>query len=205
VTELGAIDWAPDGWQSANDLGHALVLADMIGAQLSRPEVDQALAWTTRWPARGAPPLWSLLDDQNRPLAAGLALTAWEPLLHGSLVATEGGPDLGVYASYDPSAATLTVLLINRETAPRPVAVTTVGFVPATADETSRLAGTGPTDTAPVWGPIEAPMLSGDQAHLTLAPTSLTVLRLRAADSHGSAMAHVAAVPRRGAALALMT
>lgn len=49
LTEFNAIDWATGGWEDVNDLGHGLVVFDMIGQNLSQPKLDFLQFWNTRW------------------------------------------------------------------------------------------------------------------------------------------------------------
>ncbi|MEI7731748.1 MAG: hypothetical protein WCO56_19405 [Verrucomicrobiota bacterium] len=49
LTEFNATDWS-GSWPNVNDLGHALVLFDMIGQQMSHPEVALTTLWNTRFP-----------------------------------------------------------------------------------------------------------------------------------------------------------
>lgn len=49
ITETNTIDWATNGWPNVNDLGHALVAFDMIGQQLSKPQLEFTQLWNTRW------------------------------------------------------------------------------------------------------------------------------------------------------------
>ena len=49
LTEFNATDWS-GSWPNVNDLGHALVMFDMIGQQMSHPEVALTTLWNTRFP-----------------------------------------------------------------------------------------------------------------------------------------------------------
>ncbi|MBN1671133.1 MAG: carbohydrate binding domain-containing protein [Kiritimatiellae bacterium] len=49
LTEINAVDWADGGWENVNDLGHALVLFDMLGQHLMIPELLFTQVWNTRW------------------------------------------------------------------------------------------------------------------------------------------------------------
>lgn len=49
LTEFNAIDWGTGGWENVNDLGHGLVVFDMIGQNLSEPKLDFLQFWNTRW------------------------------------------------------------------------------------------------------------------------------------------------------------
>ncbi|HYG74310.1 MAG TPA: chitobiase/beta-hexosaminidase C-terminal domain-containing protein, partial [Planctomycetota bacterium] len=48
VSELGAHDWA-NAWANQNDIGHALVLFDIVGQHLKKTQVDYVQFWNTRW------------------------------------------------------------------------------------------------------------------------------------------------------------
>lgn len=48
MTETNAIDFGT-GWSNTNDIGHALVVFDLIGQHLKKPEVIFTQLWNTRW------------------------------------------------------------------------------------------------------------------------------------------------------------
>lgn len=48
LTETNAIDFGT-GWKNTNDIGHALVVFDLIGQHLRKPEVIFTQLWNTRW------------------------------------------------------------------------------------------------------------------------------------------------------------
>jgi hypothetical protein len=120
VTETNAFDWAATnwyqgsagGWQWGNDLGHALVLFDILGQQLAHPRVKGVHVWNTRW-FNSPSHLEDVLDDQNGLLPTGQVLGLWGRFLKSNLLALQGdgGP---VYATYEPSMQALTLFLMNK-------------------------------------------------------------------------------------------
>ncbi|MFW5845581.1 MAG: hypothetical protein ACOCXJ_05080, partial [Planctomycetota bacterium] len=48
LSEFGVHDWS-GGWLPHNDLGHALVLFDLIGTHLRHQQLQAACFWSTRW------------------------------------------------------------------------------------------------------------------------------------------------------------
>ena len=50
--EVNAIDYSGK-WPNTNDLGHSLVLFDLIGQCISHPELDACIVWNSRYQFRG--------------------------------------------------------------------------------------------------------------------------------------------------------
>ncbi len=181
MTEINAGDFTKDKstlWENVADLGHAVVLADLIGKILWEPRTEMALVWNTRWfktPAE-PDPNWNTLDDRNNLTAAGRAVRMWkEPLRGKRLVYTEGTPLVGAYAIADPG---LRIVLINRDTLPRPVEVAVSGATVSGSATRRVLAGTGPTDRHPTITEPAPVSLTAGRIPMTLNPVSITVLEL---------------------------
>lgn len=183
VTELNAADWSDGGWPNVNDLGHAVVLCDQLGALLAHPAVEAAQVWTTRWTDAAATELWNTLDPANAPLATGRALAIWGQFLRPTLVATTSTAAVRSYASYDPAGRELSLFLINKATAARAATVTLRNYVGGATGSRWSLRGSGPDDPAPAWGDLGAVTLAGDRLQLVLDPVSVTVVSLRPAAS----------------------
>jgi len=121
ATETNAFNWAAttwyqghrDGWPWRNDLGHALVLFDLLGQYLVHPRVDMVQVWNTRWfePAGG---LADVLDPQNALLPTGQALGLWGQHLQTHLLDVPDQAAGPVYTSYTPEMQALTVFLMNK-------------------------------------------------------------------------------------------
>jgi hypothetical protein len=177
ATETNAFDWAATnwyqgnaaGWQWGNDLGHALVLFDLLGQHLAHPRVAGVHVWNTRWfdsPSR----LEDVLDDRNALLPTGQALALWGQHLKSHLLAlqSEAGP---VYASYEPSTRALTVFLINKHTAARSIDLDVTSYPAERRIVCTVFSGHEPGDEHPTLTstPIRA-------LPTTLPPLSITVL-----------------------------
>jgi alpha-L-arabinofuranosidase len=184
ATETNAFDWAATnwyqgnagGWQWGNDLGHALVLFDLIGQHLAHPRVDGVHVWNTRWfnsPSR----LEDVLDDQNALLPTGQALGLWGRYLKSNLLAlpSEAG---SVYASYEPSTRALTVFLMNKHAAPHSIELDVTNYparrIVSTVFKGQHSADENPTLSTPEPAPVSAAL------SLTLPPLSITILDFEA-------------------------
>lgn len=183
ATETNAFDWAATnwyqgnlgGWQWGNDLGHALVLFDLIGQHLVHPRVDGVHIWNTRWfnsPSR----LEDVLDDQNALLPTGQALGLWGRYLKSNLLVLSSQTG-AVYASYEPSTRALTVFLMNKYAAPHPVKVELEGYAESWRATAAVLTGQNPTDEHPTLSTLEF-AYHPSALSLTLPPLSITILDL---------------------------
>lgn len=183
VTELNAADWSDGGWPNVNNLGHAVVLFDQIGALLTHPAVEAAQVWTTRWTNAATTELWNTLDPANALLATGQALAIWSQFLRSTMVATTSTTSVRSYASYDPAGQNLSVFLINKDTTARAATVTLRNYVTGATGSRWSLRGTGPNDPAPVWSNLREVTLAGDSLQLVLDPVSVTAVSLQPAAS----------------------
>jgi hypothetical protein len=102
VTEMNSADWAAlnpfdpkmgdknnPGWPHIGNLGHALVLFDMIEMYTRHPNCQAALLWNTRWIDKGAQTehqLWDALDANNELTIIGEVLEMWNSRLGGTRV-----------------------------------------------------------------------------------------------------------------------
>jgi alpha-N-arabinofuranosidase len=99
-----------------------------------------------------------------------------------------GQGDLFASASYDKPAAEVALIVVNTSTAPKPIQISFAGakqlkptgrtFVISSPDLKAENSITAPTNVAPVEGLVRVP---ANDFSLTLAPNSLTVLRVGAA------------------------
>jgi len=180
ATETNALDWAATnwyqgsagGWQWGNDIGHALVLFDLLGQHLAHPRVDGVHVWNTRWfnsPSR----LEDVLDDQNALLPTGQALALWGRHLKSRLLAlhSEAG---AVYASYEPTTQALTVFLMNKHAAPHSIELDLTHYS-ARCIISTVFTGQSPADETPTLSTLEPAPVSTTLT-LTLPPLSITML-----------------------------
>jgi hypothetical protein len=71
------------------------------------------------------------------------------------------------------------IVLTNKDTSPRTVAVVVRGYAPATSIVSRiQLAGTGASDPAPQRSSLPSLSIGRGQLRITLPPVSVTVLRL---------------------------
>ncbi|MBN8527394.1 MAG: hypothetical protein J0M02_18840, partial [Planctomycetes bacterium] len=175
VAETNSVDYSEGGWSRSNDLGHAIVTFESLGAMLRQPRIAAAMLWNTRWidDAEAQRDQFYAFDAANRPTPAGMAVALWGRHLRSRLVAVEGGgPGLRVHASQDGSGTSL--WLVNRT----PDAVAGITCRLAGRLRAWCFTGSGPTDTAPTLTELATPDHdSAGSITLTCPATSITVLR----------------------------
>lgn len=187
AAEFGAGDFSKSKpmsqrWEG-NDLGHALVLFDMVGQFLCEPGVTTAMFWTTRWMDDANPVRRCYaLGYHNEILPVGEPLALWGRCLHPQMVTTSRLSDASTFASYDPKTGQLTFAVVNKGPNRRTIAVKIEGAAAAQVSEAGYYAGTGPEDRNPRWASLRGVTSAGATArNITLAPFSITILELATA------------------------
>jgi len=180
ITEFNAIDYAPtDTWPNVNDLGHALVVFDMMGQQLSQPGILSVHLWCTRWvnnQPTGPPPVYDALDQFNQYTPVGRAVAIWGQLLGDQLVAVTAPEPIFGYASYTPASRRLAVLLLNKDTVERSLALTLHNYHAGPWAQSWVFTGSGPADTRPTWTQRPDIRVEETPVTATLAPLSVTAV-----------------------------
>lgn len=186
ATETNAADWAasnhyPDleGWPLVNDLGHALVLFEILGQHLLHPKVDLAQVWNTRWVHPAAKELWNTLDENNGLNATGQAIALWGQNLETYMVQTTSTDTIRTFASFDPITQALSVFLINKDRVAQRAQLELVNYAPAWEGTWSVLKGAGSEDQDPVSARLQDLSGEGGQLDLLLDPVSISVVALR--------------------------
>ena len=183
VTETNALDFGNAGWPNTNDIGHALVLFDIIGQHLLAPKVEYTFYWNTRWidnknNNRG----YNAINQEGHLLANGKALKIWNKFLLESMVAASNTQHVVSYATRNKRQ--LTVFLLNKDTLEHKVKLEIYGFESQGNLGRYLLTGTALTDTIPqitVAPNIMAiPKTQNRHYNVSLLPYSITVLRYRA-------------------------
>ena len=180
VTETGPADWS-GAWPHRNDLGHALVLFEILGKHLADPQVEFTQLWNTRWTNNetvAIPSLFDALDRRNDLQATGRVLAIWGEFLKPQFVASTSTAMIRTFATASPTAGTLTVFLINKDTQARDVIVRTDGLTSSTSLRKWVFRGTGPDDVHPEWEDRGTGVIADGQVTATLDPVSITVLDL---------------------------
>lgn len=188
-TETNAADWtaADDypgekGWPLVNDLGHALVLFEILGQHLLHPKVDLAEVWNTRWMPPEANLLWNTLNERNELNATGQAIALWGQNLEAEMVSATSSELLRAFASHSPESKKLKVFIINKDKRPHPAELELRNFQPSWKVSVSRLRGDGPEDPSPFLEVIQEQKSIGSRFDLDLAPVSVTMLGFEADD-----------------------
>jgi hypothetical protein len=184
ITELNAADWSEGGWEKVNDLGHGLVVFDLMGTLLENPKVDMAQLWNTRWVSHppDTPSLWDAVDDDNQLQPTGRALAIWSQFLNEQMVFAGEPEGLRTFASYSQEPARLSVFMINKDVCERQVSLSLKGQAKWRRARRWHWRGEGPQDRSPRWlGPKDLRVVR-NSAKLALAPDSLTVMSLSGED-----------------------
>jgi len=170
------------GW-TQNDLGHALMTAELTGRLVEDSRVAASAYWTTRWIHNTSDtPVdeYDALNAHNQPLAQGKALSLWgNNTLANMVAATPQAGKLIVFASHDPTTNMLKVFLINKDTATSTANVSLSGYTgTATTGTVETLSGSGATDLYPT---ISSQPSIGVKDHaftIGVQPTSVTVVTI---------------------------
>lgn len=193
VTETNAADWAASdhypeltGWPLDNDLGHALVLFEILGQHLLHPQVDTAQVWNTRWVKPASKELWNALDERNEFNPTGHAIALWGRHLHERMAPTTSMAQVRVFASASDSGADLNVFLINKDLSLQPATLAFENYSPTWQGAWYLLHGAGPQDPAPIFSKVQDIQGERAEVQLDLPPVSISVLTLAALNAGDS-------------------
>lgn len=168
VTEWAPIDFSTSGaWANTNDLGHAIVAFDMLGALLEEPRVLFSNFWVTHWPILGG---WNALTMQNDLTPVGRAFSLWGQALGTTVSMPTVTEPVKIWMTTGPMG--LTMFLRNKGMSYQPV---TLSGLPAGTIQHKVFTGSGPSDVAPTY--LVMPDIIGGA--VTLPPVSVTVLTVQ--------------------------
>ncbi len=182
VTEWNAADWSEGGWPKVNDLGHALVVFDLLGTLLTNDRVDNSQLWNTRWTthASDAPSLWDAVDDYNNLQPTGRALAIWSRFVGHQMVTVSEPRRTRTFASLGPGGR-LSVFIISKEKEPREATIRVMRRRGPLSARRWLWSGTGPDDIRPIWAAAGRPKMEGSAIRVPLPADSLTVVEVRPA------------------------
>jgi alpha-L-arabinofuranosidase len=192
VTEMNALDFKHT-WADRNDLGHSLLLFEMIGQFLwFDPDVGLVELWNTRWidnddPTKPAS-IFDALDSLNHLNPSGRVLSIWNSMLGSKIVKAywPGGDGMvTAYAALDSSSGTLNVFLVNRDRKPRPTRLLLEHFQSANEATAHQFSGSGPDDMQPVFRLLPSLRITPDATMLELAPVSITAISVQRTGAQG--------------------
>jgi hypothetical protein len=179
VTETAAGTWSAS-WPDLNDLGHALLLFEILGEQLRRPAVAFSQVWNTRWSGNDTtqlPVVWDALDRRNNLQASASSLAIWSRFLKEKMVASSATGGLGAYASYTPATGALTVFAINKSTSARPAALSVANRADLRIHGWA-FTGSGATDLYPSTIDLGEWDTTSSAPTVTLPPVSVVVMEV---------------------------
>ena len=182
VSETNVIDWSKRGWENRNDLGHALVLFQMIGDVLLEKKVPFFQYWTTRWiddDSLGFPRVFDAIDQNGRFQATGMTLAIWGNYLFDTMISTVGSKDVKTYGTLNTKTDRLNLFLLNKNSHSRPIAIAINGHQRVGTVTRKSLSGTGPEDIKPNWRTGTEELVDGELKFI-LPAVSITILELPA-------------------------
>lgn len=180
AAEYNSIDWSNE-WVSSNDVGHALVNFQMFGDIISKPQVEAACLWNTRWVdnATVQQSLYDAFDKEGNENATGKIVQLWGDNLLSSIVEVSGGSSaIKSYASYDSAGKKLNILLLNKDITSKTVSIQLKDYLDEFNGAVWRFGGTSVTDRFPAYHMVDTVMNSGDLSSVVLPPTSVTAIQL---------------------------
>lgn len=176
LTESGAL--TASAWSPTADLGHAVALADILMAQTYAKNIRFNLAWNTRWitTAQG-PRAYDALTSGGSLTPAGQLQAFLARSIGSQVVTTSGNSKVHLLATAD--AAGLRIIVLNKDTSSRSVAITLKGgSASGSAVVREQFGGGSPGDLAPTVRARSNATLSGGKITITLDPVSVTALTI---------------------------
>lgn len=185
--EFNAIDWANSfepakAWLNTNDLGHGLVVFEIVGQILTNKDIIYGNFWNTRWNA-----IWDnysysnydALDKDNQLLAVGKPLAVWGKFIKDNMVSISRTNTIVTYACYDSNTGALNLFLSNKSTFPQTVSLAVTSTNKYSSGEIWQLKGKGSSDTNPVWGKTDNTTVTDNKiGELVLPAVSITVVSI---------------------------
>ncbi|MEJ7769517.1 MAG: hypothetical protein WKF89_16985, partial [Chitinophagaceae bacterium] len=130
ATEFNAVDFI-EVWQNINDVGHALVTAEIIGQSLESERVESLIFWNTRWITNVTAPehVFDAFNRNSNLNANGLLLSVMGNNILSNMVSISDQGLLKTFAFYDKVQGKLNVIIINKDNISQPVNVSVSGFL----------------------------------------------------------------------------
>ena len=192
MTELGAIRFDDLGWRNTNDLGHALVLFDLVGRHLELPGVRFVQTWGTRFPGsqeptkeQDEPNATDALAADNSLLAHGLAVSLWGRFLGDELVFAKAPEPLIAYASRSTASGALTLYLLNAGAVALDAEIKVRGYAADATGAVWLFSGSDLQDAAPELRRTQDAVLRDGRLSLRLPAYSISVVSLVVAPTDG--------------------
>ena len=183
ASEYAGSTFGNTGTWTQNDLGHALMTAELTGRLTQDSRVVASAYWTTRWvhdTSTTPQDEYDALDASNNLFAQGKALSIFG---NNTLVTmVSASPQEGkaiAFATYDPATRRLKVIIVNKDTAVATASITLRKYTgTATTATVNALTGSGWSDLFPTYGPQTSVPVRKGRLSVNLSPTSLTVVSI---------------------------
>lgn len=182
-TEFNAIDWS-GSWVDRNDIGHALLSAEILAQSIRTPEVESMLFWNTRWVDNltKADDIYDALDKNSATNASGLMLTAmYNAFLPRMVKVTEEGK-IKSFAFYDAASGKLNVVLINKDNQSQSANLSINGFSSRISCARWEYKGLDMNDTEPSYARRDSVTVSSYPYLISLPRNSITILKIAPAN-----------------------
>ena len=177
VAELNATDFS-DNSTRTNDLGHGIVVVDMIGQMLMHERVYIGMFWNTRWMDDATPnSLWYALDPNNEIRPTGRGVAIWGQFLLDNLVSIDRLDRVVTWATASEDQSELNIIIINKDSSDHSVSIN-LNSTDYTIGTKYEWSGSGPEDTNPTWEVKDTEEITGPFLNVTLPAISVTVIQL---------------------------
>ena len=179
LAELNAKNWA-GAWQGRNDLGHALVTAEIFGQMLMNDKIRMGALWTTRWmKINESDNVFHALGPKNEILPAGRAVAIWGQFLNDRMVEISRPDKLVTFASLDSRTGKLSLFITNKDNQAHELDIDIAGSTKYESAEVFEFSGNGSEDLNPIWEQKKSISISDNRIRgYQAAETSFTVLSL---------------------------
>ncbi|MEO5997942.1 MAG: hypothetical protein ABIN89_14445 [Chitinophagaceae bacterium] len=179
ATEFGSMDWSRV-WPDANDVGHSLLLAEILGQGLRTKEVESMLMWNTRWIDNVIKPndIFDALNKNSGTNANGLVLSAFANNILPSMVKITEEGKLKTFAFYDNVSNKLNIIIINKDNVSQATNVSVSGFTANPSVVRWEYKGADMNDTQPTYTYKDSVGVSSFPYLISLPRNSVTVLKI---------------------------
>jgi alpha-N-arabinofuranosidase len=183
ATEFNSMDWS-GVWVDNNDVGHALVSAEILGQSLRTPEVESMVFWNTRWIDNLTKPfdIYDALNKNSGTNANGLMLSAMGNSILPQMVKTTDAGKVKTFAFYDNISSKLNVILINKDNVSTAANVSVTGFITTPSCVRWEYKGADMNDTQPTYSYKDSVSLGGYPYTISLPRNSITILKMAASN-----------------------
>lgn len=188
LTETNSADWSvekPSGgrpWSLKGNLGHALVLFDLLGRNMQCPDVEAAIVWNTRWVNNDhtdSIEFWDAIGPDNELLPPGEMIKCWKEQILNGFLAVEYPDSCSCFATKD-LKGDLRIIIINKSKSSLSGEVLLDGGEADDRIGSHRIyGGTGSEDAVPKWREPVMVKIVQNRMRVMLPPVSLNIFSFK--------------------------